>query len=158
MQCRLSTQLREGRPWPPFFVCALGGIVRGQEGGAAQLITPSHAQCSTNSRPEPFFAVTSATSPTTIEKFMTLSAGEFAKSLAAFAGTDVVIADGRAQMPVGTEGGTAEIVFVPLPPRRVGGLLELPQAKVAITLRNVPAGDAEAFLRRFDIAFQRGGG
>lgn len=102
--------------------------------------------------------VTSDASTITIEKLMTLSAGEFANSLAAFAGDDVVIADGRARVPVGAHGGIAEIVHVPLPPRRVGGLLELPQAKVAITLVGVSASEAEAFLRRFDISFQRGGG
>ena len=103
--------------------------------------------------------MTSATSPVVIEKIMTLSAAEFAKSLAAFAGADVVISDGRATLALGAAGGIAEIAYKPLPPRRSGGgLLELPQAKVAITLTGVPANEAEAFLRRFDIAFQRGGG
>lgn len=150
--------MQEGRRKPPFLVCVPGGIVRGQEGGAAPMTMPVARATFLKSKPEPIATVTATTSPTTIEKIMTLSAGEFAKSLAAFAGADVVVADGRARMPVGTGGGAAEIVFVPLPPRRVGGLLELPQAKVAITMRNVPASDAEAFLRRFDIAFQRGGG
>ena len=104
------------------------------------------------------------TSTTTIEKTMTLSAAEFAKSLAAFAGADVVIKDGKATVGVvsgeqaAEEGRFAQITFHPLPPRRVGGLLELPQAKVTITLANVPPDVQADFLRRFDIAFQRGGG
>lgn len=113
----------------------------------------------------------SAVVNTKIEKTMTLSAGEFAKSMAAFAGADVVIEDGRARIPVAGSGGdgdaaassqapgVAEIAFHALPPRRIGGgLLELPQARVTITLEGVEAAHAQAFLRRFDIAFQRGGG
>ncbi len=99
-----------------------------------------------------------ATSTITHEKTMTLSVREFANSLAAFAGTDVTITDGRATIGVNESGGWAEITYHPLPARRVGGLLELPQARVTIMLTGVPATDAEAFLRRFDIAFQRGGG
>lgn len=99
----------------------------------------------------------------TVEKMMTLSAGEFANSLAAFAGPDLAIVDGRATFSLGELGfagndGSAEITYKPLPPRRVGGLLELPQARVTITLAGVLPADAQAFLRRFDIAFQRGGG
>ncbi len=104
--------------------------------------------------------MTTAPDPTTIEKTMTLSAGEFAKSIAAFTGGDVAITDsrGRATVAVNDKGGSAEIAFEALPSRRVGGLLELPQARVTITLANVPAAELDAFLRRFDIAFQRGGG
>lgn len=102
--------------------------------------------------------MTAAPANAPITKIMTLSEGEFAKSMAAFAGADVAIANGRAAVAVNAKGGLAEIAFAPLPPRRVGGLLELPQAKVTITLTDVPAAEADAFLRRFDIAFQRGGG
>ena len=95
----------------------------------------------------------------TIEKMMTLSAAEFAKSMAAFVGPHVVIANASASVAITESGGSATIAYHPLPPRRVGGgLLELPQAKVTITLTDVPPAEAEAFLRRFDIAFQRGGG
>lgn len=99
---------------------------------------------------------------TTIEKTMTLSAGEFAKSLAAFADGDVTIIDGHARIDLEESGGTAkitaEITYEPLPSRRVGGLLELPQAKVTVRLTGMTAEQADIFLRRFDIAFQRGGG
>ncbi|MCB1513743.1 MAG: hypothetical protein KDJ18_02805 [Hyphomicrobiaceae bacterium] len=97
---------------------------------------------------------------TTIEKTMTLSAGEFAKSMTAFAGEGVEISGGRVKMGVGGDtGGSAEIAFEPLPPRRIGGgLLELPQARVTIRFTDVDPGEASVFLRRFDIAFQRGGG
>ena len=102
--------------------------------------------------------MTTAPDPTTIVKTMTLSAGEFAKSIAAFTGGDVAITDKRATVVVNDKGGSAEITFEPLPPRRVGGLLELPQARVTITLAKVSAAQLDTFLRRFDLAFQRGGG
>ncbi len=95
---------------------------------------------------------------TVIEKIMTLSAAEFAKSMSAFVGTEATITDGRAHIAVGEEGGMADITFVPLPPRRIGGLLELPQARVILRLSGVSAAEAADFCRRFDIAFQRGGG
>ncbi|MFV0369542.1 MAG: hypothetical protein ACK5KM_13895 [Hyphomicrobiaceae bacterium] len=98
------------------------------------------------------------TTKTSIEKNMTLSASEFAKSLAAFAGADVVIVGGRATIPLGHDGYMAEIIYHPLPLRRVGGLLELPQARISIILPSVATAIQSDFLRRFDIAFQRGGG
>lgn len=101
--------------------------------------------------------MTDAPSATIIEKTMTLSPGEFEKSLAAFAGDDVAIIDGATMLDV-DGGGCARIAYVPLPPRRVGGLLELPQAQVTITLTGASADAVETFLRRFDTAFQRGGG
>lgn len=122
--------------------------------------------------------MTTQSQTNTIEKIMTLSAGEFAKSMTAFAGGDVVFADGRAHVPVNGSGGhaaaandrisecvadgdegVAQIEFIALEPRRIGGgLLELPQARVTITLTGVAPDAAAAFLRRFDMAFQRGGG
>lgn len=89
---------------------------------------------------------------------MTLSAVEYAKSLAALAGGDIAIIDGRATFDLNEHGGAAEITYTPLAPRRVGGLLELPQARVTITLKAVHEKEAETFVRRFEIAFQRGGG
>lgn len=94
----------------------------------------------------------------TVEKTMTLSPTEFAKSLSALAGGDSAITGRHATLDLNDQGGSAEIVYMPLAPRRVGGLLNLPQAKVTITFSGVQPIEAEAFLRRFDIAFQRGGG
>ncbi|MDH3476644.1 MAG: hypothetical protein OEM59_23445 [Rhodospirillales bacterium] len=60
------------------------------------------------------------------------------------------------------EAGTPErrlsIVIEPQPPRRLGGLLAVPRARVTITFEGYdPAAEAE-FVERFDRAFQRGGG
>ena len=95
---------------------------------------------------------------TTIEKTMTLSAAEFAKSLAALAGGHVTITDGCCVIALDGIRGSAKIIYEPLPSRRVGGLLDLPQAKVTLRLTGMTAAQADIFLRRFDIAFQRGGG
>ena len=41
---------------------------------------------------------------------------------------------------------------------RLGGLLQLPRAKVSLKFRDVTPEQREQFLRVFDVAFQRGGG
>ncbi len=60
------------------------------------------------------------------------------------------------RIAVGT--GAIEISREVLPGARLGGLLELPRAKVTISYSGVTAADRTAFQRRFDLAFQRGGG
>ena len=91
-----------------------------------------------------------------IEKIMSISRHEFAASLAAL--------DPNAQLtPAGcaivtSAGVTAEIRFSALPVLVLGGLLALPQASVRITIADATDAQAADFLRRFDIAFQRGGG
>ena len=55
--------------------------------------------------------------------------------------------------------GTVEITFESLPGVRLGGLLALPRAKVALTFTDtVSATDRTQFVRLFDTSFQRGGG
>ncbi|MCB1521219.1 MAG: hypothetical protein KDJ37_11685 [Hyphomicrobiaceae bacterium] len=98
-----------------------------------------------------------ATAIIELVKTMTLTRDEFAKSLAAFAGRPVDIVDGEAELPAGDAGRVA-VRFVALPPRRLGGLLLLPQARVTVVLDGLTEPEAAAFLKRFDLAFQRGGG
>ncbi len=94
-----------------------------------------------------------------VEKVMSISRREFEASLAALDPNATLSATGWARV---TSGGiTAEIQFQPLPARVLGGLLSLPQASVQISFADAPnVADARVadFLRRFDIAFQRGGG
>jgi hypothetical protein len=89
-----------------------------------------------------------------IEKVMTLSPAEFANSVAvlvpAGAGANHVT------VPLGT--GSVSILYQALPGVRLGGLLELPQARVVLTFDNVSAAEREQFVRRFEVIFQRGGG
>lgn len=91
-----------------------------------------------------------------VEKLMSLSRGEFEKSIAALAGGPVAIADGVASL---TEaGGSIAIAYHALPPKRLGGLLLLPQARVTLDIEALDEARAVAFLQRFELAFQRGGG
>lgn len=91
-----------------------------------------------------------------VEKTMALSPAEFANSLATLLGRPVA-ADGG---PVGVSLGRGQVVvsYERMPGVRLGGLLELPRARVVLAFVRVPAADRAAFIARFDVAFQRGGG
>ena len=55
--------------------------------------------------------------------------------------------------------GPVEITFEPLPGVRLGGLLALPRAKIELKFSDaISPADRTAFIRLFDVAFQRGGG
>jgi hypothetical protein len=94
-------------------------------------------------------------SPFADERIMSISRNEFQTSVA-------MLGDHRIT-PAGNpvfdlDNGRVEIQFSPLPAKTLGGLLALPQASIILVFEDVqPAGRA-AFIRRFDIAFQRGGG
>ena len=94
-------------------------------------------------------------SPFADERVMSISASEFATSIA-LTGSYRVNSDGTVIFDVGQ--GHAEITFQELPGVRLGGLLQLPRAKVCLKFRDVSPVQREAFLRLFDVAFQRGGG
>ncbi len=64
---------------------------------------------------------------------------------------------GLVQLPVG-QGGMATISYTALPGATLGGLLQLPRAQVCIAFDDCGSEERAAFMRRFDIAFQRGGG
>lgn len=90
----------------------------------------------------------------TIEKVMSASREEFVRSLAVLLG--MTAPELPARVAVG--GGKAIIGYEALPPATLGGLLALPRARVTLSFEGVSRADAAAFLRRFDLAFQRGGG
>jgi hypothetical protein len=90
-----------------------------------------------------------------IEKIMSMSRAEFENSLAA------LLAPASAPVPpvrVPLGAGFVTIAFEPLQGVRLGGLLELPRSRVALSFVDVARDEREAFTRRFDLAFQRGGG
>ncbi len=91
-----------------------------------------------------------------VVKMMSLSRSEFESSVAALAGASVAILDGVARIADGA--GTIVIAFQGLPPKRLGGLLLLPQARVTLDMTGLDEARAVAFLQRFELAFQRGGG
>jgi len=141
----------------------LGRPVAALSRSGVQMLARGDALCDAPNAPEPARHMTTNTTdqqtsaPIEHQKIMTLTADEFAKSIEAFAGHGVAIEAGRAKLAAGT-GGSAEVEFEALPPRRLGGLLLLPQARVTITLAELGQTEAADFLKRFELAFQRGGG
>lgn len=91
-----------------------------------------------------------------VEKTMALSRGELNKTLEAFVGAALPAGEDSIELRLGP--GVVRLRFEPLAPVRLGGLLELPRARLMIEFRDVGADDQEAFLDRFDLAFRRGGG
>ncbi|MDX2259431.1 MAG: hypothetical protein NW205_11005 [Hyphomicrobiaceae bacterium] len=93
-------------------------------------------------------------------KLMSLSQAEYANSIEQLAGASAgrSARDGHTvSLPVGAD-GTATLNFTAEPGVTLGGLLSLPRARIEIVIAGAQPDEADAFLRRFEIAFQRGGG
>ena len=90
-----------------------------------------------------------------VEKLMSLTRQEFVAALAHVGGVESVT-DGA--WSAALKAGTVTITFAALPSARLGGLLELPRAKVMLDFHNTSGDQQSEFLQRFDLAFQRGGG
>ena len=95
-------------------------------------------------------------SPFADQRVMSISPSEFAISI----GTLGPHRDGPSGSKIfDLASGIVEITFAPLPGVTLGGLLALPRAKVALKFSDaVSPADRTAFVRLFDVAFQRGGG
>lgn len=98
---------------------------------------------------------------------MSLSRDEFDKSLEAFAASTGLSGTGLAgavssrdaeTIAFTVAGGQALVTYRALEPKTFGGLLKLPRAEVTLAFKGVGAAEQAAFVRTFDIAFQRGGG
>ena len=87
---------------------------------------------------------------------MSITRAEFEASLAALDPSARLDATGTGPVRAGTT--TATISFEALPKLRLGGLLAMPQARVTIAFDGVAEAERAHFLKRFDLAFQRGGG
>lgn len=70
-------------------------------------------------------------------------------------GQPCVLVPGSAQVQLGAHG--LALRWHPLPPRRIA-LLTLPRLLVRFDFGATPVAERVAFLRRFDLATQRGGG
>jgi len=73
----------------------------------------------------------------------------------ACAGGALELEPGRARLPVA--GGTLELAWTALPPRRIA-LLQMPRMAVRFRFEGVDAPARERFMRHFDLYMQRGGG
>jgi hypothetical protein len=70
-------------------------------------------------------------------------------------GAALELGPGRARVSV--DGGTLELSWAVLPPRRIA-LLQMPRLAVCFRFEGVDAAARERFMRRFDLYMQRGGG
>ena len=86
---------------------------------------------------------------------MSLSRAEFDASIAKL-GNHATSADGHPVFAIQT--GTVEIRYRAAASKTLGGLLALPQAVVTLAFSGSDPAAEAAFIHRFDIAFQRGGG
>jgi len=91
-----------------------------------------------------------------VEKIMSLTLSEFQGSIAPLYGERLAANLASADIAIGS--GQVVITYEGLASVRFGGLLELPRARVALTFEDVAADEQARFVKRFDLAFQRGGG
>jgi hypothetical protein len=94
--------------------------------------------------------------PERISKIMSASETEVLSSLAALVGRPVTTGDLPLTIHLGS--GYAQIAVQAITGVRLGKLLELPRCKVSVAFVGTQPQDRAEFLRRFEIAFQRGGG
>ncbi len=90
-----------------------------------------------------------------VEHVMSVSRTEFIASLSKLPG---VFHIGPDRWIVRLAGGAVTIAFEPLAGVRLGGLLQLPRAKVTLDIEDISEPARSQFLKQFEIAFQRGGG
>jgi hypothetical protein len=91
-----------------------------------------------------------------VERLMGLSHQEFLRSLPAAAAGMECRVEG-ADILLSAPEGRVRIELGPERQMRLGSLL-LPQTPVRLSFDGFTGESREAFLRRFDVAFQRGGG
>ena len=97
------------------------------------------------------------TPPERVEKIMSLDLREFHRSLRALA-PGVPLEGEQRDIVILAESAEIRIVYEPLETATLGGLLAMPRARVTLHLDELDEAQREAFLARFDRAFQRGGG
>lgn len=100
--------------------------------------------------------MTSERATALVEKTMSLAPHEFVTGCQRLADDGDAVGERSATLAVGS--GSVEITYEPLGSVRLGGLLELPRAKVRLNYIDVATEDQLNFTKKFEIAFQRGGG
>ena len=98
-----------------------------------------------------------ADTPQTTEKIMSLTLADFHRSVKALV-PDVVAEEGQTEFEIPEMDGNVLVRYEPLESATLGGLLAMPRARVTIHIGHLDQARCEAFLARFDRAFQRGGG
>ncbi len=90
-----------------------------------------------------------------IEKLMSLSRQEFQNSMGLFLDGTPPTSD---TVTVPLAAGRVDVVYAAKQGVVLGGLMALPRAGVSLTFEGVSDAERDAFMRKFEIAFQRGGG
>ena len=96
-----------------------------------------------------------------IEKTMAITPAEFVRGMermAVMTRTTPDHEDAQQTWTVALGAGSATIAFSQLPPKTLGGLMKIMQARVALSFDNVSDTDRDDFIDTFDLTFQRGGG
>lgn len=70
-------------------------------------------------------------------------------------GHALTVADGRAEIDIGS--GRLRLAWTVMPPRQIA-LIRLPRLAVHYRFDGVDSADRQAFMKRFDLTIQRGGG
>ena len=91
-----------------------------------------------------------------LTKDMALTREEFVRLLPGAAG-DLPWREEAGRFRLGAEDAGVDITLDPQPPRRIA-LFTLPVMRVSFRFHGWSAAERDAFVKRFDLAFQRGGG
>ena len=94
--------------------------------------------------------------PVRIEKLMSLTLREFQYTIAPLTGGALGAERTEAEIRVGS--GSVVVAYDPRPSVRLGGLIDMPRAIVSLTFHGLSQTERDAFTKRFDFTFQRGGG
>jgi hypothetical protein len=94
--------------------------------------------------------------PERFEREMGYTEPEWLRSLPrAVAPHPLQLLPGKAHVPI--EGGRLHLQWSVLPPRQIA-LIRLPRMAVCFVFEGLDHGPRQAFMRRFDLCMQRGGG
>ena len=88
---------------------------------------------------------------------MALTLDEFHRSLKYLA-PGAVIEDAQTEFIIPMGASQVQVIYEPLESATLGGLLDLPRARVILHLEKLDQDQQDAFLASFDRSFQRGGG
>jgi len=99
----------------------------------------------------------SSESTDTVTKLMAANPSEFARGIERVT-RDMTHSRNGAATVIDLPGGTVAITYTPKEGRRLSPLVVMPDADVLLSFDGVGDADRAAFIAKFDLVFQRGGG
>ena len=100
---------------------------------------------------------TMSSETSTVTKLMAANPSEFTRGMERVTRDMTARKDGEVTI-IDLPGGTVSITYSPKEGRRLSPLIVMPAADVIFTFTNVEEADRAAFIAKFDLVFQRGGG